>query len=52
MIGRDIKPGAKLRKGSDFRHIRRMQEFLHELPHHLRRPITKGNAIKVFNLSK
>ena len=52
MIGSDIKPGTRLRKGSDFRHIRYTQEFLRELPDPLRRPITKGNAIKVFNLSR
>ena len=50
MIGSDVKPGARLKHGNDFRHIERMQEFLRRLPLHLLGPIARDNAIRVFNL--
>jgi hypothetical protein len=52
MIGSDIKPGVRKKKGNDFRHLKEMQEFLHRLPPHLRNKFTFGNANRVFNLSK
>jgi len=52
MIGSDIKPGARKRKGSDFRHIPYMQEFLYRLPPNLREKFTIHNANQIFNLSK
>ena len=50
MVGADIGPGVFVKGGNDFRHLKHMQAFLHRLPKRLLAPITRDNAIRVFNL--
>lgn len=50
MIGGDVGPGVFVKHGNDFRQLKFMQEFLHRLPRHLLGPLTRDNAIRVFNL--
>ena len=50
MIGTDIKPGVRDTPSHIDKHVGHMREFLRRLPPHLRAPIARENAVRVFKL--